>query len=57
MLLNALKRLGGHVTDKAKLAAAMRSIDLLGPRGPVTLDKKCEQEWVNHFVHDSSGRP
>jgi branched-chain amino acid transport system substrate-binding protein len=95
VLLNALKRTGGNVADKAKFAAAMRSISLNAPRGPVTMDKKywapvqnvyvcvvkkdkngdprnvpvftfkkvplhgplSEQDWVDHFLHDSAGRP
>lgn len=43
ILINTLKRLKGDVTNKKKLTAALRSFNIVGPRGPVKLDRKY---WV-----------
>jgi branched-chain amino acid transport system substrate-binding protein len=95
ILINALKRLKGDVSDKKKVITAMRTINISDtPRGPIRLSSEfgapiqnvyiCQvkrvngdlrnvplytfknvqpwgplskQEWLDHFNHDSAGRP
>ena len=55
VLIKAIQSLSGDVSDKNKLAEAISSISITGPRGPLTIDPKTNNVIQNIYIFEVVG--
>ena len=55
VIIKAIESLSGDVSDKDKLAEAISSISITGPRGPLTIDPKTNNVIQNIYIFEVVG--
>ena len=52
VIIEAVKSLSGDISNKEKLASAINNISVIGPRGPLTIDKKSNNVIQNIYIFE-----
>ena len=52
VIIEAIRSLSGSIKDKDKLAEAIRTISITGPRGPLTIDPKTNNVIQNIYIFE-----
>ena len=52
VIIEAVKSLSGNISDKSKLTAAINNISVIGPRGPLTIDKNSNNVIQNIYIFE-----
>ena len=52
VIIEAVKSLSGNITDKSQLTEAINNISVVGPRGPLTIDRNSNNVIQNIYIFE-----